>query len=88
MRASGAAVVEGIVARKSSVAPGAMLGGKYRVEQCIAEGGMSFVLSAYHTDLDEKVAIKVLKPEFLAKPDVVARFAREAKTTTRIRSEH
>jgi serine/threonine-protein kinase len=65
-----------------------MLGGKYRVESMLAEGGMSYVYLAHDSSLDERVAVKVLKQEFRKQKDVLTRFVREAKTIRRIHSEH
>jgi serine/threonine-protein kinase len=67
---------------------GEEIAGRYVVERAIAEGGMGIVLAARHCDLDEVVAIKFLKPEFARNPDIIGRFAREAKACTRIKSEY
>jgi serine/threonine-protein kinase len=40
---------------------GSVLAGKYRLEMLLGEGGMSFVWSAYHLDLQVPVALKLLK---------------------------
>ncbi|HEU4411902.1 MAG TPA: serine/threonine-protein kinase [Polyangiaceae bacterium] len=69
-------------------APGEMLGERYRYERTLSEGGMAVVVGAWHVELGERVAMKFIKPAYLSNPDLVARFAREAKTTARIRSEH
>jgi len=61
---------------------------KYRVESVIGEGGMGVVLKARHTELDEDVAIKCLLPEMLDRPEVVARFLREAKAAAKLKGEH
>jgi serine/threonine-protein kinase len=68
--------------------PGAVLLGKYCVESVIGEGGMGAVLKAMHLDLDEPVAIKVLLPDMLARPDIVRRFLREAKSAVKLKGEH
>ncbi|MCU0682507.1 MAG: serine/threonine protein kinase, partial [Polyangiaceae bacterium] len=68
--------------------PGELLGERYRYERTLSEGGMAVVVGAHHVELGERVAMKFIKPAYLASPDLVARFAREAKTTARIRSEH
>jgi serine/threonine protein kinase len=67
---------------------GETIGGRYRFVRHIAKGGMGIVIEAQHIELDERVAIKLLKPQSLSDPDTVARFAREAKTTAKVRSEH
>jgi eukaryotic-like serine/threonine-protein kinase len=69
-------------------AEGTILAGKYRVTKLLGEGGMGLVAEAVHLQLDQKVAIKFLRNEALAHSSLVARFAREARSMTRIRSEH
>lgn len=68
--------------------PGTILGGKYRVEEVLGVGGMGVVVAAHHLQLDQKVAIKYLLPEALGNPQVVERFAREARAAAKIRGEH
>jgi eukaryotic-like serine/threonine-protein kinase len=67
---------------------GEVVAGKYVIDRLVGEGGMGYVVAARHVDLDEPVAIKFLRPEALSKPDIVARFAREARASTKIKSEH
>src|SRR5262249_24990477 len=62
--------------------------GKYKIERVIGEGGMGRVLEATHVDLDQKVAIKHLRPEAMANPEAVQRFLREARASGKLRSEH
>ncbi len=70
------------------VGEGDILAGKYRIEQVLGSGGMGVVVAARHLELDERVAIKFLLPEALSNPEVVARFAREARAAVRIKNEH
>jgi tRNA A-37 threonylcarbamoyl transferase component Bud32 len=67
---------------------GAVLSGKYRVEGMIGEGGMGAVLAARHLQLDRAVAIKLLQPEALAHPELIARFVQEARAVVKLTSEH
>jgi eukaryotic-like serine/threonine-protein kinase len=67
---------------------GTVLLGKYRVESIIGEGGMGGVLKAWHIDLDEPVAIKVLLPEMMERSEIVQRFMREAKAAVKLKGEH
>ncbi len=67
---------------------GDVLAGKYRVERVIGDGGMCVVYAAEHLQLEDWVAIKVLRTDWVDRPEVVERFLREGKTATRIRSEH
>ena len=68
--------------------PGSTLAGKYLVEEVLGIGGMGVVVAAKHLQLDQKVAIKYLLPQALQNPEVVERFAREARSAAKIRGEH
>jgi serine/threonine-protein kinase len=54
----------------------------------LGAGGIGIIVAAHHLQLDERVAIKFLLPEALQSPDVVARFAQEARAAVKIKSEH
>jgi serine/threonine-protein kinase len=71
-----------------TVTEGQVLANKYRVERVIGEGGMGMVVSARHIQLDEFVAIKFLLPDVAQNPEAVERFAREARASIKIKSEH
>ncbi len=70
------------------VRQGDVLAGKYRVEKVLGIGGMGVVVAALHLELDQKVALKFLLPAAAGKPEVIARFSREARAAAKIRSEH
>ncbi|MEO7331182.1 MAG: protein kinase [Minicystis sp.] len=70
------------------VRQGDILAGKYRVEKVLGIGGMGVVVAALHLELDQKVALKFLLPAAAGKPEVIARFSREARAAAKIRSEH
>ena len=72
----------------SPVKEGEILAEKYRVERVLGEGGMGVVVAAMHLELDQRVALKFLLPEALAHPEIVERFAREARAAAKIRSQH
>ena len=69
-------------------ARGTILRGKYRIERVLGEGGMGIVLLATHLKLEQRVALKVLRPAARERPNVVARFAREARSAAKLRNEH
>jgi serine/threonine-protein kinase len=73
---------------EAPVREGDVLAGKYRIERVIGIGGMGVVVAATHMQLDQRVALKFLLPEALANKEVVARFAREARSAAKIQSEH
>jgi serine/threonine-protein kinase len=66
---------------------GTTIGGKYKLVSLIGVGGVGRVYLAKHIELDTDVAIKVLRPEMMDRPDVVHRFSREARASVRLRSE-
>lgn len=49
---------------------------------------MGLVALARHVSLDEKVALKFLRPELRRDPFAIARMSREAKALARIKSDH
>jgi serine/threonine-protein kinase len=67
---------------------GQVVAGKYRIDSVIGEGGMGYVVVAYHLQLDTKVAIKLLRAELATNAEAVERFAREARAAVRITSPH
>jgi serine/threonine-protein kinase len=64
--------------------PGAVIAGKYRVEQLLAQGGMGAVYAATHVVSDKKVALKWMLPALSLVPGAGERFVREARATARI----
>jgi eukaryotic-like serine/threonine-protein kinase len=70
------------------VREGQVFAGKFRVERFIGDGAMGLVVEATHLGLDERVALKFLRREALSQPEIVARFAREARASVKIKSDH
>jgi eukaryotic-like serine/threonine-protein kinase len=68
--------------------PGETIAGKYVVDGLCGRGGLAVVLSALHAGLAQRVAIKMLLPEWAGDQEVVQRFVREGRAATRIKSEH
>src|SRR5215218_1446961 len=54
--------------------------GPYEILSALGAGGMGEVYRAHDTKLGRDVAIKILPQAFLADPERVARFDREART--------
>jgi hypothetical protein len=63
---------------------GAVIDGRYRILVRVGEGGFAIVYHARHERLGIDVAVKVLRSELAHDRQVVARFAREARETSRI----
>ncbi len=75
-------------ADRGSAPPSAStLGGKYRLEKQIAEGGMASVWLGVHLSLGINVAIKFMKPGVADSPDY-ASFEREARAAAQLRTEN
>ena len=70
------------------LAPGAVVGGKYRIERPLARGGMGSLWVARHVQLGSTVAIKFLDASFAASPAHRARFEREARAAASLKSPH
>jgi eukaryotic-like serine/threonine-protein kinase len=62
--------------------------GKYVVDRMIGSGGMGLVVAARHEALNELVAIKLLRPKAAGDKIHAERFAREARSMIKIKSEH
>jgi serine/threonine protein kinase len=67
---------------------GEIINGKYRVQELLGVGGVGFVVAATHLHLDDRVALKILKPEFASHPEAVRSFTVEARASFKIKSEH
>lgn len=61
------------------------IAGRFRIEGEIGTGGMGTVYRAIHLGLQRSVAVKIIKREFAADPDVADRFLREARTMAKLR---
>ena len=63
---------------------GALIAGRYRILGRLGEGGMGTVYLARDLELDETMALKVLRAELLDAPDSLERFRREVKLARRV----
>jgi serine/threonine-protein kinase len=62
--------------------------GSFELVGLLGKGAMGRVFRGRHVRLGREVAVKVLNPEFVARPDVVQRFFREARVVNDIDHEH
>jgi eukaryotic-like serine/threonine-protein kinase len=67
---------------------GRVLAQRYEIRRPIGQGGMGKVYEAYDRVLDERVAIKVLRPQFAREPDMARRFLSEIRLARRITHPH
>ncbi|MGD9629050.1 MAG: serine/threonine protein kinase [Pyrinomonadaceae bacterium] len=64
---------------------GKTLDEKYRIESELGRGGMGTVYLATHLGTERPVAIKVISPQYMQRPEFVERFRREARAAGRLR---
>ena len=67
---------------------GTILLGKYRVESILGEGGMGVVAECTHLQLNERVAIKMLRQDLSLNREATERFMREAQAAVKLKSEY
>lgn len=67
---------------------GRVIGGRYRVERLIGQGGMGSVWVARHLTLDKRVAVKVIHRALATSTEAQKRFEVEARAAARIKSRH
>jgi serine/threonine-protein kinase len=65
--------------RVSTLAPGAVIAGKYRIEALLGRGGMGAVYAATNEDIGRRVAIKVLVADLQGQAEAQRRFELEAQ---------
>lgn len=58
---------------------GQLLNARYKLIEKIGEGGMALVFSAHDLLLEREVAVKILRPQFVADENFIRLFKREAK---------
>ena len=57
---------------------------KYEPKRLLGSGGMGTVWLAQHRVMGRQVAVKVIRPEFVAKPGASERFRRETQSAARL----
>jgi serine/threonine-protein kinase len=64
--------------------PGEVFADRFVVERALGEGGMGAVYEVLDSELDEIVALKLLRPEYAAASGALDRFRREVKLARRV----
>ena len=65
-------------------APPEVLAGRYQILETLGEGGMGIVYRGFDVDLEETVAIKLLRADLAGDDGLRARFRREVKLARRV----
>jgi len=68
----------------SILGKGALLAGRFEVQEEIGTGGIGTVYKVIDRKINEEMALKILKPEIAPKPEVIERFKNELKLARRI----
>jgi len=63
---------------------GSALGNRYEILELLGEGGMGAVYKAADLEVDRVVALKVIRPEMAANPEILARFKQELLLSSKV----
>ena len=72
----------------SSLAPGMLLAGRYRIERELGRGAMGAVYVVTHVNTGATLALKVMLDSLFLEEDRAERFRREARAASLVRSDH
>src|SRR4030043_1364234 len=67
---------------------GSTFAGRYQIIEELGKGGMGRVYKALDTKINEKVALKLIKPEVASDKETIERFSNELKLARRIGHRH
>ncbi len=66
------------------LASGSIFAGRYHIIEELGEGGMGKVYKVLDTEIDARIALKLIKPEISADQKIIERFRNELKTAREI----
>jgi serine/threonine protein kinase/Tfp pilus assembly protein PilF len=70
------------------LATGSTFAGRYQIIEELGKGGMGKVYKVFDTEIKEKVALKLLKPDIAADRETIERFRNELKFARKIRHKN
>jgi tetratricopeptide (TPR) repeat protein/tRNA A-37 threonylcarbamoyl transferase component Bud32 len=70
------------------LATGSTFSGRYQIIEELGKGGMGKVYKVFDTEIKEKVALKLLKPDIAADSETIERFRNELKFARKIRHKN
>jgi len=73
---------------KEELTTGSTFAGRYRIIEELGKGGMGKVYKALDTEINEKIALKLIKPEIASDPKTIERFRSELKFARKIRHKN
>ncbi len=73
---------------KEELTSGSTFAGRYQIIEELGKGGMGKVYKAHDTEIKEKVALKLIKPEIAADKKSIERFRNELKFARKIRHKN
>lgn len=77
--------VDGTILKSKDKLIGTVIADKYEIMSPLGKGGMSMVYKAKHKMMDRVVAVKLLRPELCAIPQLVERFKNESRAISSLR---
>ena len=77
-------VTETLETPKKELTTGSTFAGRYQIIEELGKGGMGKVYKAHDTEIKEKVALKLLKPEIAADEKTIERFRNEIRLARKI----
>ncbi|MGC1620605.1 MAG: serine/threonine-protein kinase, partial [Candidatus Acidiferrum sp.] len=71
--------VDGVITSAAVVqlVPGSAIGSRYEIVRLLGQGGMGAVYQAHDRELERQVAIKVIRADMAANPEILRRFKQE-----------
>ncbi|MFZ2054091.1 MAG: protein kinase [Candidatus Aminicenantales bacterium] len=81
-------LTETLRAPSENLTTGSTFAGKYQIIEELGKGGMGRVYKALDTEVNEKVALKLIKPEVALDKETIERFRNELKLARKIRHKN